>query len=73
MSTVRDTATLTVVGDPVSGLKKARGKDRQPRQRLDRHVVPEDRIMKAVRGTRRPGEKLRVVSETEVWLVPDVK
>lgn len=68
-STVREVATV-IVSEPVSGLRKGRGPDKGQRAnaRLDRHIVVDPRVMEEVAKVRRPGERVRIVSETEVLL-----
>ena len=73
--TVRDTATVTV-GAPVDGTKKRKtrsdkGKKRGPRRTLTtltlNDVVPEVRA--AAQATRKKGQKFRIVSPTEGWVM----
>jgi hypothetical protein len=68
--TVRDRATVTVT-NPVDGTKRRRS--RQPKRtlaRTEKHIVPDKRVMEAIAQIKRPGERVKVVSATEVWLVP---
>jgi len=71
MSKIQEVASVKV-SEPVSGLRRSRGKDKGPRRRpvpLDRHVQTDPRVLEAAGLAKRPGEMLRIISETEVWLV----
>ena len=69
MSVVRDVATVTVQ-DAVDGTRHRRGGPQQRRATLTRDVTVHPKIMAAVARIQRPGERLQILSETEVLLVP---
>ena len=69
MTAVREVAVVRVSA-PVSGLRRARGKDRGQRRKLERYVRLDPAVLKAVRQAKREGERLLIVSSTEAWLVP---
>lgn len=60
---------------PEKLIRKATVKKRRPRvvakaAQLDLHITVDPMVMVAAKAARRPGEKLVIVSETEVRLVP---
>lgn len=68
MTEVRDTATVRV-SSPVDGTPRRRGKDKAPRTTTTvLRVDPE--VMAVARRIMRPGERLVIVNETTVRLVP---
>jgi|SoiMethySBSTD1v2_1073268.scaffolds.fasta_scaffold61181_9 hypothetical protein len=72
---VRETATVTVM-EPVDGTKKRKtrsdkGTKRGPRQRLDTLTLDDlqPEVRAAAKAIRKAGQRYRIVSPTEVWVV----
>ena len=72
---VRDTATVTTkttVDGTKPKRKQSRGSTTNTRRVINDTLSLDDctpEVAAMVRATRRPGQKIRVVSPTEVWLV----
>lgn len=69
MSIVRDVATVTV-SEPVDGTVKRRSGARRVLVTDSTTVVVHPAVLAAAKRARRDGERLVLVSATEVWLVP---
>jgi len=68
MSEVRDIATVRVT-DPVRGMRRGRGKGRSPQAVTTRSVRVLPEVMAAAKAAMKPGQRLVIVSATEVRIV----
>lgn len=68
MNDVRSRARI-IVGTAVDGTPKRRGKGKGKRAHLDHHVKVDERVMEAAKAAMLPGQRLVIVSATEVRLV----
>ena len=66
--TVRDRATVRV-GKPVDGTRHRKASARRARASAVQVLTVDPRVMQAARAAIRPGQRLVIVSETEVHLV----
>lgn len=66
--TVRDVVRVTVK-EPVRGMRRARGKGKRKKAKLDNHVVVVPEVMAAAKAAIRPNQKLVIESATVVRLV----